>query len=62
MSGYFKCLIYKITLKVHKFVVPQPCELCFFPPGINRKSPARRPGGFEIRRKKRFDLLKPGDL
>ena len=21
-----------------------------------------RPGGFEIRRKKRFDLLKPGDL
>ena len=21
MSGYFKCLIYKITLKVHKFVV-----------------------------------------
>ena len=22
----------------------------------------RRPGGFEIRRKKRFDLLKPGDL
>ena len=29
------------------------------PKSIN---PARRPGGFAIRRKKRFDLLKPGDL
>ena len=29
------------------------------PKNIN---PARRPGGFAIRRKKRFDLLKPGDL
>ena len=30
------------------------------PPGITIKFPARRPGGFEIRRKKRFDLLKRG--
>ena len=36
---------------------------CTFPARHQkRKSPARRPGGFEIRRKKRFDLLKPGDL
>ena len=27
-----------------------------------RKKPARRPGGFAIRRQKMFDLLKPGDL
>ena len=26
------------------------------------RNPARRPGGFEIRRKKMFDHLKPGDL
>ena len=31
-------------------------------PADTTKSPARRPGGFEIRRKKRFDLLKSGDL
>ena len=35
--------------------------LCVYPADTT-KSPARRPGGFEIRRKKRFDLLKPGDL
>ena len=29
---------------------------------VYKRQPARRPGGFEIRRKKRFDLLKPGDL
>ena len=50
------------NIKSSQVCGPQTCELCFFPPGINRKSPARRPGGFEIRRKKRFDLLKPGDL
>ena len=31
-------------------------------PGGFKTSSVRRPGGFEIRRKKRFDLLKPGDL
>jgi hypothetical protein len=29
-------------------------------PGGFKTSSVRRPGGFEIRRKKRFDLLKPG--
>ncbi len=28
--------------------------------GCQKRTPARRPGGFEIRRKKKFDLLKPG--
>ena len=36
--------------------------IIFFIIGIKCTFPARRPGGFEIRRKKRFDLLKPGDL
>ena len=30
MSGYFKCLIYKITLKVHKFVVYNLVNFVFF--------------------------------
>ena len=42
--------------------VPRQASKESLPLGVNRKSPARRPGGFEIRRKKRFDLLKPGDL
>ena len=29
---------------------------------FHNRTPARRPGGFEIRRKKMFDHLKPGDL
>ena len=29
---------------------------------LQERKPARRPGGFAIRRKKMFDLLKPGDL
>ena len=29
---------------------------------FHNRNPARRPGGFEIRRKKMFDHLKPGDL
>ena len=34
---------------------------CTFPARHQkRKSPARRPGGFEFRRKKRFDLLNRG--
>ena len=34
-----------------------------FPLGVSTiATPARRPGGFEIRRKKMFDHLKPGDL
>ena len=38
------------NIKSSQVCGPQPCELCFFPPGINRKSPARRPGGLQIRR------------
>ena len=31
MSSYFKCLIYKIILKVHKFVVHNLVNFVFYP-------------------------------
>ena len=50
------------NLKLGTFFSALPGLGASAPSGRVGQKAARRPGGFEIRRKKRFDLLNPGDL